>query len=69
MILLTQWTQQDIQALIIVMILLGIHFVLRLFKDTPLHFLYRGWCMFWLILFATLAINFAKDELKKWWDK
>ena len=69
MILLTQWTQQDIQALIIVAILLGIHFVLRLLKDTPLAFLYRGWCMFWLILFATLAINFAKDELKKWWNK
>ena len=69
MILLTQWTQQDIQALIIVAILLGIHFVLRLLKDTSLAFLYRGWCMFWLILFATLAINFAKDELKKRWDK
>lgn len=62
-------THSDIRSLITVGILLAIHFVLRLFKDTPLAFLYRGWCLFWIILFATLAINYAKDELKKWWGK
>ena len=62
-------THSDIRALVTVGILLVIHFVLRLFKDTPLAPLYRGWVMFWLILFATLAINFAKDEVKKWWNK
>jgi len=59
-------THSDIRALVTVGILLAVHFVLRLFKDTLLAPLYRGWMMFWLVFFATLTVNFAKDEIKKW---
>ena len=59
-------THNDIRALVTVAILLVIHFVLKLFKNTPLAPLYRGWVMFWLVFFATLFVGYAKDEVRKW---
>ena len=43
--------------------------VLWLIKDTPLGFLWHWYKMFWLVLFATLFINYAKKQVKEWWKK
>jgi hypothetical protein len=42
--------------------------VLWLLRDTKLGFLWRIYKMFWLILFATLLANYAKDKIKDWWN-
>jgi hypothetical protein len=65
----TPLTTREQRALVYLVIMILIHFGLRLLKGTKLEFLYTGWKMFWVILFATLAINFAKTEIKKWWNK
>lgn len=41
--------------------------VLWLLRDTKLGFLWRIYKMFWIILFATLLANYAKDKVKDWW--
>ena len=41
--------------------------VLWLLRDTKLGFLWRVYKMFWVILFATLLANYAKDKIKDWW--
>jgi hypothetical protein len=41
--------------------------VLWLLRDTKLGFLWRVYKMFWVILFATLLANYAKDKVKDWW--
>ena len=40
---------------------------LWLLRDTKLGFLWRAYRMFWLVLFATLLANYAKDKIKDWW--
>lgn len=42
--------------------------VLWLLRDTKLGFLWRVYKMFWIILFATLLANYAKDKIKDWWN-
>jgi len=42
--------------------------VLWLLRDTKLGFLWRVYKMFWVILFATLLANYAKDKVKDWWN-
>ena len=64
----TPLTTREQRALVYLVIMILIHFGLRLLKGTKLEFLYTGWKMFWIILFATLAINFVKTEIKKWWE-
>ena len=41
--------------------------VLWLLRDTKLGFLWRVYKVFWVILFATLLANYAKDKIKDWW--
>jgi hypothetical protein len=43
--------------------------VLWLIKDTPLGFLWKWYKLFWLVLFATLFVNYAKKQVKEWWKK
>ncbi len=68
MILLTQWTQQDITALIFLLVVFGIHFLLRTLKHTSFAPIYKAWCAFWFILFLALTANLIRDEIKKWWN-
>jgi len=42
--------------------------VLWLLRDTKLGFLWRAYKMFWVILFAILLANYAKDKIKDWWN-
>jgi len=65
----TPLTTREQRALVYLVIMILMHFSLRLLKGTKLEFLYTGWKVFWVVLFATLAINFAKTEIKKWWNK
>ena len=51
------------------LILIGTFFVLWLLRDTPLGFLWKGTRLFLLVLFAMLAANYVKKELKEWWNK
>ena len=69
MTLLTQISPGEIDAIITLLIIIVIHFCLRMLKGTPLQFLYNIWWTFWVVFFAYLFINFAKDEVKKWWNK
>ena len=41
---------------------------LWLLRDTKLGFLWRVYKLFWLVLFATLLANYAKDKIKEWWN-
>ena len=41
--------------------------VLWLLRDTKLGFLWRTYRMFWIVLFAILLANYAKDKIKDWW--
>ena len=43
--------------------------VLYLLRNTPLGFLWTIYKWFWIILFATLLGNYAKKEIKNWWNK
>ena len=43
--------------------------VIWLLRKTPLGFLWKVWSIFFVALFIVLGVNFAKDELKKWWNK
>lgn len=43
--------------------------VLWLIKDTPLGFLWKWYKLFWIVLFATLFVNYAKKQVKEWWKK
>jgi hypothetical protein len=69
MILLTQWTQQDVKAIFYLLILVAIHFLLRLLKGTLLEPIYRIWCLFWVVLFGVFMANYLKKELKEWWNE
>ena len=42
--------------------------VFYILKDTPLGFLWKITKLFFIILFLTLFANYAKDEIKKWWN-
>jgi len=64
----TPLTYDDKIALFTLAIILIIHFCLRALKDTKLGFLYRGWRLFWFVLFAYIFANYAKDKIKKWWN-
>jgi hypothetical protein len=63
MILLVEWTQRDFNAIVFLLVIIGLHFLLKL---TPL---YKAWCLFWLVLFATLSLNFLKKSIKDWWNE
>jgi hypothetical protein len=63
------YTQQDFQAVFLVLVLALIHFCLWLLRNTPFRFLYDIWCVLWITLFAVFAIDYAKRELKNWWGK
>jgi hypothetical protein len=43
--------------------------VLYLLRNTPLGFLWKLYKGFWAILFITLFANYAKKEIKEWWEK
>lgn len=58
-------TQQIIVLVTLMLITLGLYAL----KNTSLGFLWRIYKWFWIILFATLLANYAKDEIKKWWSK
>jgi hypothetical protein len=44
-------------------------FALWSLRDTPLGFLWRIYKIFWIVLFATLLLNYAKKQVKEWWKK
>jgi hypothetical protein len=55
---------------ILYMIGLGVvTFALWSLRDTPLGFLWRIYKIFWIVLFATLLLNYAKKQVKEWWKK
>jgi energy-coupling factor transporter transmembrane protein EcfT len=43
--------------------------VLFLLRKTPLGFLWKWYKYFWLFFFASLTANYAKKEIKAWWNK
>ena len=51
------------------LIVIGVLFVLWLLRNTPLGFLWKGVRLFLIVLFATLLANYAKKEIKNWWNK
>ena len=38
-------------------------------RKTPLGFLWKLVVSFFVVLFATIFINYAKKEIKEWWKK
>lgn len=61
--------RDEFQPFIYLLVLGVITLVLWLIKDTPLGFLWKWYKLFWLVLFATLFINYAKKQVKEWWEK
>ena len=57
------------KAIVILLIMALITLVFWVLRDTPFGFFWKVWKWFWVILFATLLADFAKDEVKKWWNK
>jgi len=66
MYLISQMTSDQITVLVS---LFFVTLLLWLLQPTPLGFLWRWYKMFWAVLLFTLMANFAKDEVKKWWNK
>jgi hypothetical protein len=62
-------SRDEYQSFIYLLVIGLITLVLWLIKDTPLGFLWKWYKMFWLVLFATLFINYAKKQVKEWWKK
>jgi energy-coupling factor transporter transmembrane protein EcfT len=62
----TPLSPHDTFVLIVVGIII---FVMWLLRNTPLGFLWRGFKIFMLVLFATLMANYLKKEIKEWWNK
>lgn len=62
-------SRDEYQSFIYLLVIGVITLVLWLIKDTPLGFLWKWYKMFWLVLFATLFINYAKKQVKEWWKK
>jgi energy-coupling factor transporter transmembrane protein EcfT len=55
---------------IVLLVVIGlITLVLYLLRNTPLGFLWKIYKWFWAILFVTLFANYAKKEIKEWWEK
>jgi hypothetical protein len=44
-------------------------FALWSLRDMPLGFLWRIYKIFWIVLSATLLLNYAKKQVKEWWKK
>ena len=61
--------RDEYQSFIYLLVLGVITLLLWLIKDTPLGFLWKWYKLFWLVLFATLFINYAKKQVKEWWKK
>lgn len=54
----------------VLMVFFGGIFLLYSFRNIPI--IGKIWYVvkvFFIVLLVTLAANFAKDEIKKWWDK
>jgi hypothetical protein len=62
-------TYEEQQMLQVILGLTVVTFVLYILRQTPLGFLWQIYKWFWIILFATLLLNFAKKEIKEWWGK
>lgn len=69
MILLSTELHNQIKTLLYLVILICSHFMLRKLKGTRFEIIYEIWCMFWIILFATLMANKIKKDVKEWWNK
>jgi hypothetical protein len=46
-----------------------ITFLLWSVRDTRFGFLWKIYKLFWIILFATLLVNYAKGKIKEWWKE
>jgi energy-coupling factor transporter transmembrane protein EcfT len=57
------------EQIFVVVVLFLVTFGLWLLRNTPLRFLWQIYKMFWIVLFATLFIDFFKKEIKEWWNK
>lgn len=59
---------QDQQILLFFLVLLSI--ALWVFRKTPVvGFLWVVWKTFWIVLVAVFLADYAKKELKGWWNK
>lgn len=54
------------EQIFVVVVLAIITIGLWLLRNTPLGFLWKIYKLFWIVLFATLFVNYAKGEIKKW---
>jgi len=54
----------------ILVLAFAITFLAYLFKDVPV--LGKAWYVikiFWIVVFGTLLFNFAKKNIKEWWNE
>jgi hypothetical protein len=58
----------ETKSLFFWVILILVTFGLWLLRDTRLGFLWKIYKLFWVVLFATLLANYAKDKVKEWWN-
>lgn len=58
-------SEQIFIVVILAIITIGLWFL----RNTPLGFLWKIYKWFWIILFVTLFVNYAKKEIKDWWNK
>jgi hypothetical protein len=50
------------------LVIVGVIFLLYILRNTPLGFLWKITKLFFIILLLTLFANYAKGEIKKWWE-
>jgi len=56
---------EQLQGLLVIVVI----FVIYLLRNTPLGFLWKILRLFLIVLFVTLFANYAKKEIKEWWNK
>ena len=65
----TNMTYDETKSFLYLIGLGVVTFALWSLRDTPLGFLWRIYKIFWIVLFATLLLNYAKKQVKEWWKK
>jgi len=62
-------TYDETQSFLYLIGLGVVTFALWSLRDTPLGFLWHIYKIFWIVLFATLLLNYAKKQMKEWWKR
>jgi len=61
-----QMSTHDKYMALLVLLFIVVAFLLR---NTPLGFLWKGVCGFFIVLAATILADHAKNNIKEWWNK